>query len=120
MHENFIVREIVQNDDFGSIPKAGPYNLSGTWGGAFGNVIYKDHDLSMNTWVWNIERTTLVQFVPIAKDVNILVWTPHHPYTDFGLFTRNINQSVATTIVKMIKTKIIIDFTLTWQNSIVH
>ena len=86
------MQKIMQNDDWGSIPKSGPYNLSGTWGGAFGDVINKKHDLSMSTWVWKIDRVTLVQFVPIAKDVNILVWTPKNPETDFGLFTRDIDS----------------------------
>ena len=57
-----------------------------------GDVINKKFDFSMSSWRWNIERYTLVQFVPIVKTVNILVWTPKNSETDFGLFIRDINS----------------------------
>ena len=84
----------MKSDDWGSIPKSGPHNISGTWGGAFGNVIYKKVDTSISTWVWKVERVGLVQFVPIAKDINMLVWSPKSPKIDFDLFTRNMTRGL--------------------------
>ena len=57
-----------------------------------GDVINKKFDFSMSSWTWNIERYTLVQFVPIIRGTYMLVWTPKIPETDFGLFTRDINS----------------------------
>ena len=57
-----------------------------------GDVINKKFDFSLSSWHWNVERYTLVQFVPFMKGVHMLVWTPKIPETDFGLFTRNLNS----------------------------
>merc|ERR1712154_345821 len=42
------------NNDWGTSPKSGPYNLSGTWGGVMGDVVTKKFDLSLSGWVWTI------------------------------------------------------------------
>ena len=57
-----------------------------------GDVINKKFEFSLSSWLWSIDRYTLVQFVPILSAVHILVWTPKIPETDFGLFTRDIIQ----------------------------
>ena len=78
-----------QNNDWGTSPKSGPYNLSGTWGGVMGDVITKKYDLSLSGWVWNTARYPLAQFVPINKKTDVCAWTPKNPETDYGLFTRD-------------------------------
>ena len=83
----------LKSRDWGILPKAGPFNLSGTWGGVMGGVINKKFDLSLSSWTWNLARYTIVQFVPFMKGVHMLVWTPQIPETDFGLFTRYVNST---------------------------
>ena len=87
----------LKSGDWGILPKAGPFNLSGTWGGVMGDVINKKFDFSLSSWTWNLARYTLVQFVPFMKGVHTLVWTPKIPETDFGLFTRYVNSIDALT-----------------------
>ena len=82
----------LKSGDWGVLPKAGPFNLSGTWGGVMGDVINKKFDFSLSSWTWNLARYTIVQFVPFMKGVHMLVWTPKIPETDFGLFTRYVNS----------------------------
>ena len=75
------------NNDWGLLPKAGPFNLSGTWGGVMGDVINKKYDMSVTIWMWNIERHELAQFVPVAKTRRMSVMKASKS-TDFELFTR--------------------------------
>ena len=43
--------------DWGMIPKAGPYNMSGEWGGVMGDVI--------NGYVQRCPTEIIVQFEPL-------------------------------------------------------
>ena len=72
--------------DWGTIPKAGPFSLNGTWGGVVGNVILKKYDMSISSYTWNIARSELMQFVPIVRTRRMLALTPKRPSVDFGLF----------------------------------
>ena len=72
--------------DWGTIPKAGPFCLNGTWGGVVGNVILKKYDMSISSYTWNIARSELMQFVPIVRTRRMLALTPKRPSVDFGLF----------------------------------
>ena len=57
-----------------------------------GDVVSKKFDLSVSSWIWNIDRSDIVQFAPISKHNNMLVWTPKNLATDFGLFTRDLHS----------------------------
>ena len=93
-----------QDDDWGLLPKSGPFNLSGTWGGVMGDVINKKYDLSISSWVWTAERAELAQFIPIVKERFVLVWSPQRPETDFGLFTRPLTNDSWVAIFFMTST----------------
>ena len=80
-------------NDWGVIPKEGPYNISGTWGGVMGDVINKQYDMSISTWYWKPERIKLVQFVPVVRGRMILVSARQKPKTDFGLLSRGFNNA---------------------------
>ena len=75
------------NDDWGTVPRDGIYNLSGTWSGVMGDVINRKYDMSISTWWWTSDRKSVLQFVPVAKERHVLVLSPQQP-TDTGLFTR--------------------------------
>ena len=76
------------DNDWGTIPKAGPFSLNGTWGGVVGNVILKKYDMSISSYTWNVARSELLQFVPIVRTRRMLALTPQRPAMDFGLFIR--------------------------------
>ena len=78
------------NGDWGTVPKSGPLNLSGEWGGVMGNVVNGRFDMSMSPWLMGIERHELLQFALVIKSRPILVWEPRYPEVDFGLFIRPI------------------------------
>jgi hypothetical protein len=76
------------NDDWGVLPKSGPYNLSGEWGGVLGDVIMSKYDLNLAGWAWPVVGYGLISCVNIASITNVLIWTPKTKETDFGLFVR--------------------------------
>ena len=76
------------DNDWGALPKSGPFNISGTWGGVMGDVIHKKYDLSLSDWFWDNERNELLQFVGTNMNSVVLVMKPHYSEVDFGLFTR--------------------------------
>ena len=76
------------DNDWGTIPKAGPFSLNGTWGGVVGNVILKKYDMSISSYTWNVARSELLQFVPIVRTRRMLALTPQRAAMDFGLFIR--------------------------------
>ena len=80
------------NDDWGTVPKDGPYNLSGTWSGVMGDVINKKYDMSISSWWWSSDRSTMLEFVPVTKDPITLVLTPQQS-TDTSLFIRCFTNS---------------------------
>ena len=75
------------NDDWGTVVKEGPQNLSGTWGGVMGDVINKKYDMSISAYWWTSARSSVLQFVPVTKDRNMLALTPQKS-TDTDLFIR--------------------------------
>ena len=101
-------------NDWGMIPKSGPYSLNGTWGGIMGDVINKKYDLSMSSWKWNIERHELGEFVAVAKTRRMSVLKAQKA-TDFELFTRvfsddswvAISAMVGSILVLMLTVKLI-------------
>ena len=80
-------------NDWGVIPKKGPHNISGTWGGVMGDVINKKYDMSISTWYWKLDRVELVDMVPVVRGRMILVSAQQKPKTDFGLLSRGLNNA---------------------------
>ena len=76
------------DDDWGTLPKSGPFSLNGTWGGVVGNVILGKYDMSISSYTWNVARSELMQFVPILRTRRMLALTPQRPAMDLGLFIR--------------------------------
>lgn len=74
--------------DWGVRPKSGPFNKSGVWGGAFGDIVNDDYMIGLSQWVWNKERYGLVDFVSINSNQVALALTPQQAELDTGLFTR--------------------------------
>ncbi len=70
--------------DWGVVPKSGPYNRSGEWGGVMGDVIMGNKDLSLSAWAWLPSRYGLLDFTPIAKRKLVIMWTPKNPETGRG------------------------------------
>ena len=80
------------DNDWGVLPKRGPFSLNGTWSGVMGDVINKRYDMSISTWRWKLERTELAQFVPIVRERLILMSGRQRPKTDFGLLNRGFTK----------------------------
>jgi hypothetical protein len=76
------------NDDWGELPKSGPYNRSGEWAGVFGDVIKAKYDLNLADWIWSLKTYGLLSFVSINSITRVLIWTPKTKEIDFGLFVR--------------------------------
>ena len=72
--------------------KSGPFNQSGEWGGVLGDVVMGRFDMSLTPWTWLHKRRDILQFVLMIKQNRILVWEPHNPDVDFGLFLRPITS----------------------------
>ena len=82
-----VISQKNMENDWGVLPKAGPFSINGTWGGVMGDVINKKYDMSISSWMWTIERHELEQFVPVAKTRRMSVMKASKS-TDFELFTR--------------------------------
>ena len=78
----------MDNHGWGVKPISGPYNKSGSWGGALGGIINNEYMFSLSAWVWVIERSDLVDFLPNTFDRVLLALTPANPSIDFTLFLR--------------------------------
>jgi hypothetical protein len=76
------------NDDWGVLPKSGPYNRSGEWGGVLGDVIMAKYDLNLAAWIWSVKRYGLLSYVRIISITEVLIWTPKTKETDLGFFLR--------------------------------
>jgi hypothetical protein len=86
---NFTYESHRQMDgDWGVLPKSGPFNISGEWGGIMGKVIKREYDVCLSSWGWRLDRYDLLSFAIILSDKSVLIWTPKNPETDFGLFYR--------------------------------
>ena len=66
----------------------GPYNASGIWKGVMGDVIMGKYQMSLNSWIWTLERQPILDFVPVTKDNPLLCLIPKPPEVDPGLFIR--------------------------------
>ena len=75
-------------DNWGSTPISGPYNLSGEWGGALGNVVLGNYPMCLAHWVLTAPRWDLLEFVISATETGVLAVTPRLPEVDLGLFIR--------------------------------
>jgi hypothetical protein len=73
---------------WGVTPISGPLNKSGVWGGALGGIVNGDYIMSQSTWVWNIDRYDMVDFVSTGFDQIVLVMTPRPPEVDMKLVLR--------------------------------
>ena len=75
-------------DDWGVLPKSGPFNMNGTWGGVMGDVINKKYDLSISDWFWDDQRNELLEFVATNMNTVVLAMKPQHSDVDSGFFSR--------------------------------
>jgi hypothetical protein len=87
--------------DWGTMPKSGPYNRSGTWGGVMGAVVNSKYDVSIGSWWMIRERYELLSFATIFSSKEILVWTPTNQI-DFGLFVRPFSPESWLAITSLI------------------
>jgi hypothetical protein len=86
---NFTYESHKQVDgDWGTVPKSGPFNRSGEWGGIMGELINAKYDMTLSAWWWIRERYDLMSFVIITTNDELLVWTSANLEIDFGLFVR--------------------------------
>ena len=76
------------DNDWGTEPKSGPYNVNGTWGGVWGDVIYKHYDMILAPWLWTSARNELFTCVPLLQLGNMLAMKQQNSKIDFGFFTR--------------------------------
>ena len=76
------------DNDWGTEQKSGPYNINGTWGGVWGDVISKHYDMILAPWLWTSARNELFTCVPLLNLGNILAMKQHNSKIDFGFFTR--------------------------------
>ncbi|TRY80960.1 hypothetical protein TCAL_14039, partial [Tigriopus californicus] len=56
--------------------------------GVLGNVIQGKVDLSLSLWIWNLERSSVVDFSIVASDWEQLCFVPQMPKVDPTLFLR--------------------------------
>jgi hypothetical protein len=86
---NFTHESHIQIDgDWGNVPKSGPYNRSGEWGGVMGKIVDAEYDMSVSVWWWLRERYEMMSFVIIISYDELLVWKTTNLEIDFGLFVR--------------------------------
>ena len=76
------------DDNWGLQPVSGPFNKSGIWDGVFGKVVNNQYPISINTWVYTIERNSLVDMASISNSRTCLVLIPQIKGLDSGLFIR--------------------------------
>lgn len=77
---------------WGVRPISGPYNKSGIWSGAMGEVVNGNFHISLSQWIWNIDRYGLLDFVSTSVNYQVLALTPQPPEVDTGLFIRPFRQ----------------------------
>ena len=46
------------------------------------------YQMSLNSWIWTLERQPILDFVPVTKDNPVLCLIPKPPEVDPGLFIR--------------------------------
>jgi hypothetical protein len=88
-------------EDWGELPKSGPFNRSGEWSGVFGDVIMAKYDLNLAAWAWYLERYGLTSFVSIISITKVLIWTPKTKEHDFGFFFHPFTRDSWIAILSM-------------------
>ena len=72
----------------------GPFNLSGEWSGALGNVVTGKYHFSPTNWAFTTERQKILSFIPAVRDRFECMLIPNSPDFDPGMlfrpFTRNV------------------------------
>ena len=53
-----------------------------------GDVVAGRYPMSLNSWVWRLERNPILDFVSVVRDNEILVMTPKPPSFDLHLYIR--------------------------------
>ena len=66
----------------------GPYNLSGEWGGIFGNVVNGNYHLSVNSYMNMYERFYIVDHVGFIKSRRAMFFIPFADGEDYDFFKR--------------------------------
>ncbi|XP_059095839.1 uncharacterized protein LOC131890503 [Tigriopus californicus] len=97
---NFTLRSIVEpNDDWGMQSQFGK-NFSGV----LGNVIQGKVHMSLSLWVWNVDRSQLLDFSIITYDMEQLCFFPQIPKVDLTLFVRPFTYEswIATGFISLI------------------
>jgi hypothetical protein len=92
--------------DWGTLPKSGPYNRSGKWGGVMGGIINGKYDMSLCSWFRTIERYEIMSLVTIITTNDLIVWTQTNQEMDYGLFVRPFSPEswVAISLMTIIAT----------------
>ncbi len=87
---NFTIVSLKRKDGkWGVLPEEGtPNNLSGSWVGVMGDVIFGKYPLSINMWNYFPERHELLDFVHFSSDQAVLALTPQPVKMDTGMFLR--------------------------------
>ena len=62
--------------------------MSGNWTGVMGDVITGRYPMSLNSWLWPLERDPILDHVSVVRDNEILVMTPKAPLFDLLLYIR--------------------------------
>jgi hypothetical protein len=93
--------QIDVNKDWGTLPKSGPHNCSGKWGGVMGGIINAKYDMSLSAWVWMTERSEIMSLVTIITTNNVIVWTQTNQEIDYCLFVRPFSPASWVAILLM-------------------
>ena len=78
--------------EWGTVPKSGPANISGEWGGIVGDILSGDQHLSISGWLNKYDRRDMFDFIPVLSDAQILVVSPRPPEYDTDLFIRPFSR----------------------------
>ena len=66
------------------------FGTDGIFGGVWGDVQSKQHDLSLSAWTWILSRHDLFDFVPFIKDGYILAFIPKPSNTNLNFVTQRV------------------------------
>ena len=87
---NFTIVSFKRKDGkWGTLPEEGtPFNMSGTWVGVMGDVMFGKYPVSINIWSSFPERNELLDLVPFSSDRAVLILAPQLVKMDAGMFVR--------------------------------
>ena len=69
---------------------SGPYNSSGEWGGVMGNVVNSKYQLSVNSWMYILERFKVLDYATILDSKMAMFLFPDESQNDLKFFIRCI------------------------------